>query len=182
MITRSGRSLVPTRQRRARPESMTAPLFAHHQAARQTSPSPAAPVPGRAGARGAAAAMTAVAQHASPHPIEDAHAVRVHLRTAEFSDDAKVLDELPRAGVTCEVLRKIAHNPATSEGTLAHLMRLPREQVKMSPIRAAVPMDTSGAPRTAPSSGHGPLKIPRHGPLKPTAPPRATRGSSRTRT
>src|SRR5690625_5694942 len=62
--------------------------------------------------------MTTIGQHAAPHPLEDQHAVRMLLRTAEFSDDPEVLDDLARAEVTGGVLRKIAHNPATSEDTL----------------------------------------------------------------
>ena len=68
--------------------------------------------------------MTAIDHHAAPHPVEDRHAVLMLLRTAEFSEDAEVLDDLARANVTSEVLRKIAHNPATSAGTLEHLISL----------------------------------------------------------
>ncbi|MFI8777257.1 hypothetical protein ACIGH6_09230 [Brachybacterium paraconglomeratum] len=64
--------------------------------------------------------MTATAQHTAPHP----HTVRTQLRIAEFSDDAEGLDELARDQVSEEVLRKIAHNPATREATLAHLVEL----------------------------------------------------------
>ena len=64
--------------------------------------------------------MTATAQHTKPRP----HAVIELLRTAEFSTDAKTLDELARSEVPGEVLRKIAHNPAASEGTLEHLIEL----------------------------------------------------------
>src|SRR5690625_4321123 len=72
---------------------------------------PTAPVPGRAGSRGAGAAMTAIAQHAAPRPVEDPHVVQTLLQTAEFSDDPEVLDGLARSEVTGEVLRKIAHIP-----------------------------------------------------------------------
>ncbi|MGP5079151.1 hypothetical protein ACTXKZ_13950 [Brachybacterium alimentarium] len=70
--------------------------------------------------------MTAIAQHAAPHPhpCEDPHAVQILLCTAQFSDDAEVLDELARFAVTALVLRKIAHNPATTEHTLEHLIEL----------------------------------------------------------
>ncbi|MGO2825356.1 MAG: hypothetical protein ACTIBW_13270, partial [Brachybacterium alimentarium] len=70
--------------------------------------------------------MTAIAQHAAPHPHprEDPHAVQILLCTAQFSDDAEVLDELARFAVTALVLRKIAHNPATTEHTLEHLIEL----------------------------------------------------------
>lgn len=68
--------------------------------------------------------MTAIAQHAAPRPVEDPHAVQALLRTAEFSVDPEVLDDLARSEVTGEVLRKIAHNPATAEATLEHLVQL----------------------------------------------------------
>lgn len=68
--------------------------------------------------------MTAIVEHAASHPVAEPHAVQVLLRTAGFSDDPEVLDELARAEVPDEVLRKIAHNPATSEGTLEHLIDL----------------------------------------------------------
>lgn len=64
--------------------------------------------------------MTATAQHTEPRP----HVVIELLRTAEFSTDAETLDELARSEVPGEVLRKIAHNPAASEGTLEHLIDL----------------------------------------------------------
>src|SRR5690625_7634898 len=62
--------------------------------------------------------------HVAPQPLEDQHAVRMLLRTAEFSDYPEVLDDLSLAEVTCGVLRKIAHNPATSEDTLECLIEL----------------------------------------------------------
>lgn len=62
--------------------------------------------------------MTATAQDSAPHP----HTVRAQLRTAEFSNDADVLDELARSQVSGEVLRKIAHNSATCEATLEHMI------------------------------------------------------------
>lgn len=62
--------------------------------------------------------MTATAQHTDPHP----HTVLALLRTAEFSNDPDVLGKLARSAVPGEVLRKIAHNPATSESTLTHLI------------------------------------------------------------
>lgn len=68
--------------------------------------------------------MTAIDHHAAPHPLEDRRAVLVLLRTAEFSDDPEVLDDLARADVTSEVLRKIARNPATAEHTLERLIDL----------------------------------------------------------
>lgn len=68
--------------------------------------------------------MTAVAQHAAPHHLDDPRAVQVLLRTAAFCDDPEVLDDLARTEVTSEVLRKIAHNPATAEATLEHLVQL----------------------------------------------------------
>lgn len=68
--------------------------------------------------------MTAIAQHAAPRPVEDPHAVQTLLQTAEFSVDPAVLDNLARTDVPGEVLRKIAHNPATSADTLEHLIEL----------------------------------------------------------
>lgn len=68
--------------------------------------------------------MTATAQHAAPRPVEDPHAVRTLLQTAEFSVDPEVLDDLARTDVPGEVLRKIARNSATSEDTLEHLIDL----------------------------------------------------------
>lgn len=68
--------------------------------------------------------MTATAQHAAPRPVEDPHAVQTLLRTAEFSVDPAVLDDLARREVAGEVLRKIAHNPATSADTLEHLIEV----------------------------------------------------------
>lgn len=68
--------------------------------------------------------MTAIAQHAAPRTIEDPHAVQMLLRTAEFSVDPEVLDDLARTEVPGEVLRKIAHNPATSADTLEHLIEI----------------------------------------------------------
>ncbi|WP_394216285.1 hypothetical protein [Brachybacterium vulturis] len=68
--------------------------------------------------------MTAIAQHAAPHPFEDPHAVQTLLQTAELSVDPAVLDDLARTDVPGEVLRKIAHNPATSTDTLEHLIDL----------------------------------------------------------
>lgn len=68
--------------------------------------------------------MTAITQYAAPHPVAEPHAVQVLLRTAEFSDDPEVLDKLARSEVTGEVLRKIAHNPASAEHTLEYLIDL----------------------------------------------------------
>src|SRR5699024_5308320 len=61
---------------------------------------------------------------AAPRPVEDPHVVQTLLQTAEFSDDPEVLDGLARSEVTGEVLRKIAHIPATSTDTLEHLIEL----------------------------------------------------------
>ncbi|MDN5688694.1 MAG: hypothetical protein L0G94_18745 [Brachybacterium sp.] len=68
--------------------------------------------------------MTDLADYADPQLLEDPRTVLLVLRAAEFSDDADVLDNLARCGVTSEVLRKIAHNPATTEHTLEHLIDL----------------------------------------------------------
>lgn len=68
--------------------------------------------------------MTAIVQYAAPRSVEDPHAVQALLRTAEFSVDPEVLDDLARSKVAGEVLRKIAHNPATSADTLEHLIEL----------------------------------------------------------
>ncbi|GAA1491499.1 hypothetical protein [Brachybacterium sacelli] len=66
--------------------------------------------------------MTDLAQHADPHLLDDPRTALLVLRTAEFGDDAQVLDELARSKVTSGVLRKLAHNPATAEHTLEHLI------------------------------------------------------------
>lgn len=92
--------------------------------------------------------MTAVAQHAAPHPFEDPHAVQMLLRTAEFSADPWVLDALARTEIPGEVLRKIAHNSATSEDTLEHLID-PTRGGSPSPSRAAAtspPSSSTGSP------------------------------------
>lgn len=68
--------------------------------------------------------MTDLAEYADPHLLEDPRTVPLVLRAAEFSDDAETLDGLARSGVTSEVLRKIAHNPATAERTLEYLVEL----------------------------------------------------------
>lgn len=68
--------------------------------------------------------MTDLAEYADPQPLDDPRTVPFLLRTAEFSNDAEGLDGLARCGVTSEVLRKIAHNPATAEHTLEHLVDL----------------------------------------------------------
>lgn len=68
--------------------------------------------------------MAAIAQRIAPHPDEDPRAVQMLLRAAEFSVDPEVLDGLARTEVSGEVLRKIAHNPATSEDTLEHLIEV----------------------------------------------------------
>lgn len=68
--------------------------------------------------------MTDLADYADRQLLEDPRTVLLVLRAAEFSDDADVLDNLARSGVTSEVLRKIAHNPATAEHTLEHLVDL----------------------------------------------------------
>lgn len=68
--------------------------------------------------------MTDLAEYADPQLLEDPRTVPLVLRTAESNDDAEVLDNLARCGVTSEVLRKIAHNPATAEHTLEHLVDL----------------------------------------------------------
>lgn len=79
--------------------------------------------------------MTAIAQHAAPRPVEDPHAVQTLLQTAEFSVDSEVLDELARTEVPGEVLRKIAHNPATSADTLEHLIDLDQRWLTFSVTR-----------------------------------------------
>lgn len=68
--------------------------------------------------------MTDLAQHADPHLLDDPCTASLVLRTAEFNDDAETLDGLARSEVTGEVLRKIAHNPATAEHTLEYLIDL----------------------------------------------------------
>lgn len=68
--------------------------------------------------------MTDFAEYADARFLEDSATVPLVLRAAEFSDDAEVLDGLARSGVSSEVLRKIAHNPATAERTLEYLVEL----------------------------------------------------------
>lgn len=68
--------------------------------------------------------MTDLAQHADPQLLDDPRTVALVLRTAAFSTDAETLDGLARSEVTGEVLRKIAHNPATTEATLEYLIEL----------------------------------------------------------
>ncbi|MDN5898950.1 MAG: hypothetical protein L0H74_02670 [Brachybacterium sp.] len=68
--------------------------------------------------------MANLAEYADPQLLEDPRTVLLVLRAAEFSDDAETLDGLARSGVTSEVLRKIAHNPAAAEHTLEHLVDL----------------------------------------------------------
>lgn len=52
----------------------------------------------------------------------DPHTTRRLLRTARHSTDPSTLDKLARQDVPTEVLARIAHNPATSEPTLVHLV------------------------------------------------------------
>lgn len=66
--------------------------------------------------------MTDLAEYADPQLLESPRTIRLVLRAAEFSDDTEVLDGLARSGVTSDVLRKIAHNPATTERTLEYLV------------------------------------------------------------
>jgi len=66
--------------------------------------------------------MADLAEYTDPQLLDDPRTVPFVLRAAEFSDDADVLDNLSRCGVTSEVLRKIAHNPATAERTLEYLV------------------------------------------------------------
>ena len=66
--------------------------------------------------------MTDFAQYADPQLLDDPRTTLLVLRAAEFSDDAETLDGLARSGVTLEVLRKIARNPATAEHTLEYLI------------------------------------------------------------
>lgn len=68
--------------------------------------------------------MADFAQHTDPQLLDDPSTVRLILRAAELSDDAEILDSLARSDVTSEVLRKIAHNPATAERTLDYLIDL----------------------------------------------------------
>lgn len=68
--------------------------------------------------------MADFAQHADPQLLDDPRTAPLVLCTAEFSDNAETLDGLARSEVTSEVLRKIAHNPATAEHTLEYLIDL----------------------------------------------------------
>src|SRR5699024_12267008 len=66
--------------------------------------------------------VTDFAQYADPQLLDDPRTTLLVLRAAEFSDDAETLDGLARSGVTLEVLRKIARNPATAAHTLEYLI------------------------------------------------------------
>jgi len=66
--------------------------------------------------------MSDLADYADPHLLESHRTIHLVLQCAVFSDDAEVLDGLARSGVNSEVLRKIAHNPATAERTLEYLV------------------------------------------------------------
>lgn len=66
--------------------------------------------------------MSDLADYADPHLLESPRTAHLVLQCAAFSDDAEVLDGLARSGVNSEVLRKIAHNPATAERTLEYLV------------------------------------------------------------
>ena len=68
--------------------------------------------------------MNDFAEYADPRFLEDPTTVPLVLRAVEFSDDAEALDGLAHSGVNSEVLRKIAHNPATAERTLEYLVEL----------------------------------------------------------
>lgn len=79
--------------------------------------------------------MADLAEYADPQLLDDPRTVPFVLRAAEFSDDADVLDNLARCGVTSEVLRKIAHNPATAEHTLEHMIDLDQRWMTYSVTR-----------------------------------------------
>lgn len=66
--------------------------------------------------------MSDMAEYADATLLEDRCTAHLVFRAAEFSDDPEILDGLAREKVTIGVLRKIAHNPATAEHTLAHLI------------------------------------------------------------
>lgn len=66
--------------------------------------------------------MSSLADYADPQLLESPRTAHLVLQCAAFSDDAEVLDGLARSGVNSEVLRKIAHNPATAERTLEYLV------------------------------------------------------------
>src|SRR5699024_12734567 len=66
--------------------------------------------------------MNDFAEYADPRFLEDSTTGPQVLRAAEFSDDAEVLDGLAHSGVNSEVMRKIAHNPATAERTREYLV------------------------------------------------------------
>lgn len=81
--------------------------------------------------------MTDLAEYADPQLLNDPRTVPLVLRAAEFSDDVDVLDNLVRSGVTSEVLRKIAHNPATVEHTLELLIELDERRMTYPVTRRA---------------------------------------------
>lgn len=68
--------------------------------------------------------MSDFAQYADPQLRNDPRTALLVLGAAEFTDGPELLDGLARSEVTNEVLRKIAHNPATAEHTVEHLIDL----------------------------------------------------------
>lgn len=81
--------------------------------------------------------MANLAEYADPQLLEDPRTVLLVLRAAEFSDDAETLDGLARSGVTSEVLRKIARNPAASEHTLEYLIDIDQRWLTYPATRRA---------------------------------------------
>lgn len=66
--------------------------------------------------------MSDLADFADPQLLESPRTAHFVLQCAASSDDAEVLDGLAHSGVNSEVMRKIAHNPATAERTLEYLV------------------------------------------------------------
>lgn len=98
--------------------------------------------------------MTTIAQHAEPQRLGNPRTVQSRLRTAEFSDDVEALDQLARSEVPGEVLRKIAHNPATSEATLEHLIDLDQRWLTFPVTRRCdlSPRSSTGSPAGSPTA------------------------------
>jgi len=92
--------------------------------------------------------MSNLADYADPQLLESPQTARLVLQCAAFSDDAEVLDGLARSDVSSEVLRKIAHNPATAERTLEYLVERD-ERWMVSPVTRRIDLSAEFIDRIA---------------------------------